>query len=314
MTAHGHPARAQDGFTLLEILVSVVIMAMVLTFAFEAYQGIEHSYQRVGQSPSRDRAARVVMDRIERELVGSILVQREDGSDPLLQPYFFFGATKEYAEAEGDSLRFVTRTPIRAPGDPPLAFEVITYGTVPSQAGPGLALLRQAEPLTNQLVRDVTWQSPDVVADNVALFLLRYEGDNQQPTEGWDSTGAAQLDQLPISIVMTVSLWEHDESGKDIQGPEFTRTIDLPVRPFKLTPDKNGQQATSCGEGMTVTQCIQQFQSAMDQASPSLASAIKDAAGQVTDTCWNPEQPSANLQRLKVLMGGLPGFDAGECK
>jgi prepilin-type N-terminal cleavage/methylation domain-containing protein len=307
------PVRA-EGFTLLEVLVSVVIMAMVLTFAFEAYQGIEHSYQRVGQSPSRDRAARTVMDRVERELVGSTLIQREDGSDPLLQPYFFFGATKEYSDAEGDTLRFVTRTPIRAPGDPPLAFEVITYGAVPSQTGPGLALIRQAEPLTSQLVRDVNWQSPDVVADNVALFLIRYEGEDSQPTEGWDSTGAAQLDLLPASVVLTVSLWEHDDAGKSVQGPEFTRTIDLPVRPFKLTPPKAPGQQASCGQGMTVQQCLDQFASAMDQASPSLVSAIKDATGQVTDACWNPDQPSANLQRLKVLMGGLPGFDAGECK
>jgi len=59
------------GFTLLEILVAVFIMAMVLTFAFQAYQGIEHAYSRVGSTPSRDRAARIVLDRLERELVGS---------------------------------------------------------------------------------------------------------------------------------------------------------------------------------------------------------------------------------------------------
>jgi len=305
--------RSNAGFTLLEILVAVCIMAMVLTFAFEAYQGIERSYQRVGHSPSRDRAARIVLDRLERELVGTILIQREDGTDPLLQPYFFWGESKPYAEDETDSFRFVTRTPIRPPGGSDNSLEVVTYAAVPSEDGHGLALLRQAEPLSQQLMKEVKWQSPDLVADHVATFLARYHSDQQQATEGWDSTGAEQLDQLPASIVVTISLWETDESGKQTEGPEFSRTIDLPVRPFKLTAD-NAQKKADCGEGMTVQDCIQQFSAQIEQASPSLATAIKDAQAQVQDTCWSPEQPSAGLQRLKVLLGGVPGFDAGECR
>src|SRR5262249_7076699 len=245
--------QSDQGFTLLEILVAVCIMALVLTFAFEAYEGIEHSYQRVGHSPSRDRAAKIVLDRLERELVGSILIQREEGTDPLLPPYFFWGEAKAYSEAEADTFRFVTRTPIRPPGSSAdNSMEVVTYAAVPSQNGEGFALLRQAEPLSLQLVKEVKWESPDIVADNVATFLVRYHSDQAQASEGWDSTGVEQLDQLPASIVVTVSLWEHDvETGKDNEGPEFSRTIDLPVRPFKLTPD-NAQKKGDCGEGMTV--------------------------------------------------------------
>jgi prepilin-type N-terminal cleavage/methylation domain-containing protein len=301
------------GFTLLEILVAVFIMAMILTFAFEAYRGIEHAYSRVGTSPSRNRAARVVLDRLERELVGSVLVQREEGADPLLHPYFFFGETKPYAEAEGDTIRFVTRTPLRAPGAPPVGLEVVTYGAVPARSGPGLSLIRQAEPLSAQLVKEVTWDSPDIVADNVALFLLRYQPENAEASETWDSTGAERLDQLPGTVVVTVSLWETDADGQPAPGPEFTRAIELPVRPFRLAPE-GAKAAAECGEGMTVQQCIETFAQQIGQASESLGNAIRDAQSQVQDKCWNPEQPSPALQRLKVLMGGVPGFDAGECK
>jgi hypothetical protein len=184
---------------------------------------------------------------------------------------------------------------------------------VPSDSGPGFALLRQAEPLSQQLMKEVKWDAPDVVADNVANFLARYHSDQAQATEGWDSTGAEQLDQLPAAVVVTVSLWEHDDSGKAVEGPEFSRTIDLPVRPFKITPE-NGNKQADCGEGMTIQDCMQQFSAQIQQASPSLATAIQDAQGQVQDTCWNPPQPSPALQRLKVLMGGVPGFDAGTCR
>jgi hypothetical protein len=296
---------------LIEILVAVFIMAMVLTFAFEAYQGIERAYSRVGTTQSRDRAARIVLDRLERELVGSVLVQREEGSDPLLDPYFFFGAMKPYSDSEGDTLRFVTRTPLRAPGGPSPGFEIVTYGAAASPSGPGLMLLRQAEPLPPQLKKEVVWESPDVVADNLALFIVRYQSEDQQVSDGWDSTSVERLDQLPAQLVVTVSLWETDEAGQPVQGKEFSRTIDLPVRPFKLT---TGEKQANCGEGMTVKQCVDTFADQIAKASQSLVSAIHDAQAQVKDECWNPEQPSPSLQRLKVLMGGIPGFDAGECK
>ena len=163
------------GFTLLEVLVAMFIMSLVLTFAFQAYQGISEAYTRVSSSSSRSRATEILMDRLERELVGSVLIQREEGADPLLHPYFFFGKTKMYADAEGDELRFVTQTPLRSQGSARGALALVTYGTAPSQSGSGFALLRQEEPLPPQLEKEVVWNEPQIVADNVAEFLIRPE-------------------------------------------------------------------------------------------------------------------------------------------
>ncbi len=302
------------GFTLLEIMVAVLIMSIVLTFAFQAYRGIESAYQRVGTTTSRERAARIVLDRLERELVGTVLVEREQNIDPLFHPYFFFGNAKPYGDSEGDELRFVTRTPLRAPGGPPVGLEIVTYGAVPSQTGAGLALLRQAEPLPAQLAKEIVWTEPEVVVDNVALFIARYHTEEGDASEGWDSTGVEKLDKLPKELVLTVSLLETGADGQLAPGPEFTRVVELPVRPFKLAPEGAEDDAKACGEGMTVKQCVESFRSQIDTASTSLASAITQAQAQVSDKCWSSEQPSAALQRLKVLMGGVPGFDASECK
>lgn len=305
----------QAGFTLLEIMVAVLIMAILLTFAFQAYRGIESSYQRVGSSTSRDRTARIVLDRLERELVGTVLVEREQGADPLLHPYFFFGDPKTYADSEGDELRFVTRTPLRAPGAASAGLEIVTYGAVPSQTGAGLELLRQAEVMPRQLAKEVVWTDPEVVVDNVALFIARYHVDQGDASDGWDSTGAEQLDQLPSDLVVTLSLLEPSgPDGELAPGPEYTRTIELPVRPFKLTPEGAEDDANACGGAMTVKQCLAAVAPSIQAASSSLAAAIQQAQGQVTDKCWTSEQPSAALQRLKVLLGGVPGFDPSDCQ
>jgi prepilin-type N-terminal cleavage/methylation domain-containing protein len=311
-------SRAAHGFTLLEVLVAVFIMALVISFAFQAYQGIAEAYERVSEISSRDRSARIVLDRIERELVGAVMIERENGADPLLHPYLFFAQPLLHDESEeGFELRFVTQTPLRSPGSPPASLALVTYGTVTAKSGHGIELLRQEEPLTAKLAKQVEWSAEQIVADNVALFKLSFSGDGVPVGEGWDSTGAAQLDQLPTAVEVSVTLWETDAEGDPWPGPEFTRVVNLPVRPFRLAPEDADTAAggeADCGDGVTVTACLDGYKNEIEAASPSLAAVIRDTRSQVKDACWSAPQPSAALARLKVLMGGLPGFDPGECR
>jgi prepilin-type N-terminal cleavage/methylation domain-containing protein len=311
-------ARAAHGFTLLEVLVAVFIMSLVISFAFQAYQGIAEAYTRVSEISSRDRSARILVDRIERELVGAVLIEREEGADPLLHPYLFLAQPLSHGDTgEGFELRFVTQTPLRSPGSPPAALALVTYSTVPAQSGQGLALLRQEEPLPAQLAKQVEWTAAQTVADNVAVFHLSLSSDASQLAEGWDSTALAQLDQLPTAVEVTVMLWERDPDGNPWPGSEFRRLVHLHVRPFRLAPEGADEAAgdeANCGDGVTVAACVDGYKVEIEAASPSLAAAIRDTRAQVEDTCWNARQPSAALQRLKVLMSGLSGFDAGECQ
>jgi prepilin-type N-terminal cleavage/methylation domain-containing protein len=307
-------ARANHGFTLLEVLVAVFIMSLVITFAFQAYRGIAEAYARVSEEGTRDRAARVLLDRIERELTGAVMVQREDGADPLTHPYFFFAEPREYEDASGFELRFITQTPLRSPGSPPAALALVTYGVVPSESGQGLALLRQEEPVPPLLAKQVEWTHPQVMADNVSAFTLGFGGEAAGDTAGWDSTGVEQLDALPDSIDVVVSLWEMAPDGEPWPGLQIGRSVVLPVRPFRLAPDEvTAENAGECTSGMSVVACMNHFARALASASPALQAAITDAQSQTTDACWNSGQPSAALERLKSLMGDLPAFYPGAC-
>ena len=135
-------------------------MSLVITFAFQAYRGIADAYTRVSEVTSRDRSARILLDRIERELTGAVMVQREEGADPLTHPYFFFAEPRASEESSGFELRFITQTPLRSPGSPPAALALVTYGVVPSQTGPGFTLLRQEEPVPALLAKQVEWTTP----------------------------------------------------------------------------------------------------------------------------------------------------------
>lgn len=308
--------RATHGFTLIEVLVAIFIMALVISFAFQAYQGISEAYSRVSENASRDRAARILLDRIERELVGAVLVEREEGADPLLHPYLFFSQPVLQGESTGFELRFVTQTPLRSPGSPPVALTLVTYGSAISASGPGLDLLRQEEPLPAEQAKAIEWKDPQIVADGIAIISLSFSGEADQPAEGWDSTSVEQLDQLPLSAEIHLSLWEMGPDGELWPSLEVTRTVDLPVRPFRLAPeggDEAGGEQADCGSGVTVAACLESYAKELAASSPSLAAAINEARAQAEGACWSDPEPSPALQRLKVLMGGLAGFDAGRC-
>ncbi len=302
------------GFTLLEVLVAVFIMSLVLTFAFNAYRGIAGAYERVAEDGSRDRSARVLLDRIERELTGAVMIQREEGADPLLHPYVFFAERRETADSSGFELRFITQTPLRSPGGPAAALALVTYGVVPSETGLGFTLLRQEEPVPVELAKEVTWTTPQVMADNVAVFTLGFSGETAVADGGWDSTGVEQLDALPDAVDVVISLWEVAPDGEPWPGEQLLRSVGLPVRPFRLAPDDAPVQAAQCTTGgVTPIACVNHFAAQIASASPSLAAAINDAQTQVQDACWTSDQPSEALERLKSLMRGLDGFDPGAC-
>ncbi|MCP5068699.1 MAG: prepilin-type N-terminal cleavage/methylation domain-containing protein, partial [bacterium] len=140
-------ARSFQGFTLIEVMVSIVIMSFVLTFAFQAYQGIQSAHERVSAGIDRGRVAGVLLDRIERELVGAVMVRREDGADPLLHRYVFVSADATLNQEGSDSLRFITQTPTRMSGasnSPGIV--MVTYG-VASEAEDLHHLIRVEEPV-----------------------------------------------------------------------------------------------------------------------------------------------------------------------
>jgi prepilin-type N-terminal cleavage/methylation domain-containing protein len=307
-------SRAVGGFTLLEVLVAVFIMSLVLTFAFQAYRGIAGAYARVAEDGSRDRSARVLVDRIERELTGAVMIQREEGSDPLLHPYFFFAQPRATEDSSGFELRFVTQTPLRSPGSPPAALALVTYGVVPSDTGPGFTLLRQEEPVPHELVKQVEWTHPQVMVENVSAFTLGFGSEAAIAGGGWDSTSVEQLDQLPDSVDVGVSLWEVGPDGEAWPGDPQARTVDLPVRPFRLSSEETPSQAAECTTGgVSPLACVNQFMPQIVAANPSVGATISDLLSQTKDACWTTDQPSPELERLKQLMRGVDGFDEQVC-
>ena len=92
-----------------------------------------------------------------------------------------------------------------------------------------------------------------VVAEDVASFGLRYKSDSEAWLDGWDSTDASRLDEVPLSVEVAVRLWEQNPDGDFVHGEEYSRTIELPLRPADFLRPEGNEDAQACGK--TVEQC-----------------------------------------------------------
>jgi type II secretion system protein J len=227
--------RRSDGFTLLEMLIVIGITALLVTAAVQAHLGIRRAQTRAAQGLHRERAAEVLLDRLERELVGTVLVVRPTEVDRLSHPYVFYGEDYFVSDADADAVRFVTRNPLRAaPGHTGSGVRLVTYNTRTSDVA-GITLVREEKPLPENLQKEPVIEEGQEVLDEVALFRLRYLDDEGEDwREDWDSTDVALLDRLPTAVEITVALLEEDELGERSPGPEHPRVVPLPVRPFDL--------------------------------------------------------------------------------
>jgi type II secretion system protein J len=222
-----------QGFTLLEMLIVIGITAALVTAAVQAHLGIRRAQERAARGLQRERAAEVFLDRLERELVGTLLIVRPSSTDRLSHPYVFVG--EDYFESDGDTdaLRFVTRSPARAaPQVGAVGMRLVTYV---AQSGNEslIELVREEEPLPDGLDKEPIVEEGQAVLDGVALFRLRYlDEDSDGWRDSWDSTDVAMLDRLPGAVEVTLALLEEDELGERQAGPEHPRVVRLPVRPI----------------------------------------------------------------------------------
>ena len=111
---------------------------------------------------------------------------------------------------------------------------MVTYGVFTSEDRGGLDLYRQEDPLPAGLEKEIALPEGQLALDGVSTFRLRYLDDEGGWKEDWDSTDIALLDRLPTEVEVTLALDEESPEGERVPGPDHTRVITLPVRPFDL--------------------------------------------------------------------------------
>ena len=215
---------SRRGFTLIEIMVSVAIHAMMSTLVWSSFKQTSLTKKNVETQALRYRTVRIALDRMAKELSMAFLSQDEDTSQPERRTRFvgkqqanvhqvtfsYFGHQRLYEDSpEGDTA-------------------VVMYYSEPDREKRGTTNLMRRESRRLGYVRpEELAGETDVMCDDIVQLKLTYwDSRAKEWREDWNTSSAdGQPDRLPskVKIVLTV----HDERGQEVP---FTTQIHIAMQ------------------------------------------------------------------------------------
>ena len=189
--------------TLLEIMVSMAVMAMISLLIYGAFDSISRG--RKGESLRADRArqGRDAIERMTRELEGAFLSLHTPSMPALITRQTAFVATSSNPFDRIDFASFGHRR-INAEAHESDQAEIGYFVVRDPDKDEKMDLVRREEsPIDVSGILDPKHGGViNVIAEDVELFDIKYlDPLTQQWVETWDSTSvSAQLNRLPIEV------------------------------------------------------------------------------------------------------------------
>ncbi len=214
--------RRRPGFTLLEVLVALGIMVLIGAMAWETMASGLKMRDYMETEDEVTRAARIALDRIERELSLAFLTKATTAVNTYRT--VFVGRD----DADTDQIWFATKAHRRRYANSRECDQAeITYWTEddPESRGRQVLLHRESQRIDHEPSKDGAIQP---LARNVTRFDLRYlDPTTNEWSDEWDTTGSEQPNRLPraVQVVLTIMAPDPDD---DAEVPRsFVRTIIL---------------------------------------------------------------------------------------
>lgn len=213
----GRIVHPPDGFTLVEIMVAIGILAMVLAAIYSSWTAILR-----GSKVGLDAAASAQRARITIRVLEDSLGSAQSFAANL--PYYYFAAEN------GDTpmLSFVARLSKSFPRSGKFGDLDVRRVSFTVEAGPdgSRQLVLRQNPLVMDFDEDEK-EYPIVLAKNVKDFEMEFWDTNRNPPDWVDEWEGPKTNQLPKLVMITLKLADNPHSSHVTE--EITRIISLPA-------------------------------------------------------------------------------------
>lgn len=191
--------RSARGFTLLEVLISIAILAAITSLLFGAFSALKRSKDGLTRTQDRQREGRLAMARMTRELQGAYLSAHLPINQALMIQKTIF---KGERGTPADRVDFTAFANLRLEKDSHVSdqCEISYYGSPNPDGSSTQDLVRRVDSSID--LEPTKGGKVEVLATDIDLFDLQYlDAQTGQWQEGWDTTQTTgQLDRLPLQV------------------------------------------------------------------------------------------------------------------
>jgi general secretion pathway protein J len=201
---------SQRGFTLMEVMIAIAVLAMIGGVTYKAFDGAYDLKSRVEKAEDRDQAVRGALNRIAREVSMSFLSEHYDKKRFRERPTFF-----RLKDGRGEAdLTITSFAHERLSIDAKESDEAIFEYKLDRDDDGNNSIYRRVKP-----VIDEEWErggEKAVLAENVLKFSVEaWEPKNREWRPEWDSNSIARGNSVLIPPRVKISITIKDENGKE---------------------------------------------------------------------------------------------------
>lgn len=223
--------RSWRGFTLVELLVAVAILAMISILIYSAFAGLRQSKQGIQRVTDRYREGRLAMARITRELQSAYVSLHAPINQALAAHKTAFVGTRGNPADRVDFNAFAHRRIDRNAHESDQA-EISYFGSADPKRNGNVDLVRRISPRLD--VDPGKGGRVEVLATDIDLFDLEYlDPLTGQWTETWDTTQAiGQANRLPLQVrvLLVLNGGRRGAAGRGQKPIRFVTKVALPIQ------------------------------------------------------------------------------------
>jgi prepilin-type N-terminal cleavage/methylation domain-containing protein len=228
MTPHAapHPGRRQQGFTLLEMLIALTLVAMMAVSLWAVFRISIRSWQAGTESIDNNQRHRTILDLVQKQIASIYGLNAPVDLQTGTAPYPIFAGTET-------SLQCISLNSLRFQESPGLT--MVSYDVVRDHRGNYSLVEREERYLgldpSRESVFDRQDQGMTVIFDNLVSFTFEYfdPGFAERPSQWVRDWSAKDLGRLPAAVSLTMV-------ALDARGERLSRHMVVPVlaKPYEM--------------------------------------------------------------------------------
>jgi len=223
--------RRNRGFTLVEVMIAVAILAVVTALVWSSFRQTFNTKTQIEANGSRYHSVRLGLERMAREITMAYLSQNEDTGQQERRTFF---VGKHHGDV--DELRFSMfgHQRLYADANESDTSQVVWFGDRDPEDRAKTDLMRRETRRLQNLKPEVAAGETDIVCDDVIKLKIDYwDSRDKIWRDEWSTIAAdGQPDRLPSKVRITLTVY--DERRREVP---FQTEVRIPMQePLNLKP------------------------------------------------------------------------------